>query len=142
MVTLFPALFFLLLVGVFLLLAYTRTGSVDRFPIKSRVIEFMTPRHPAELFAVISRGVGQFKLEDSDADRGLVLLTTTPTLGTWGFFYPVAIEALPSGGSRVRVGIASRVFQMGPLVTKWHKKCAEAIQSNVVAPLPTAQVVG
>lgn len=135
-------LFPLIVVGIFLLIAYTRSGRVDKFPMTKREILFTSQLEPQMLISQITKGVGEFKVEDADAENGLVLLTTKPTFGTWGFFYPVEISAQPGGGSIVRIGIKSRVIQIGPLVTKWHKKCAAAVEHATGTELPTARVVG
>jgi hypothetical protein len=46
----------------------------------------------------------------------------------WGFFYPAVVYA-DSAGTRVDLGIKSKVFQYGPLVTRAHRKLAHALAS-------------
>jgi hypothetical protein len=53
--------------------------------------------------------------------------------------FPVFIAPAPNGGSELTVGCASKVFQMGPLVTRAHDKAVQAIlQTLAVAPARVA----
>jgi hypothetical protein len=128
--------------GICLLIAFTRRGSVASVRLGGRVETFHSPLDPDAVFAVIARGVHPFKHEDSDAGSRLIVLGSNPTFATWGFFYPISIDPAPAGGSVVRVGIQSKVFQWGPLVTRWHHKCKSEIERAVNAELPSARVVG
>ncbi len=66
------------------------------------------------------------------------LLASPVSFFSWGFLYPVFIHAHGSG-SRIEVGIQSKFFQIGPVVTKWHRDCVAAIEQAVS--LPEARVV-
>lgn len=131
----------LVLVAVLYAVAAFRKGKVDSIGFSSRVLEFDVASDRTEVFMAISRGVDGFRKEDADAERGLILLTTGPSFATWGFFFPIILEELPEGGTRIRISISSRIFQVGPLVTKWHKKCLAAVESSV-GTLPLARIAG
>lgn len=140
-----PLTFFatiIVIVGVFLLIAFLRRGTVASQPMGSRIETFTTAMEPDAVFDTVARGFYPFKHEDSDRAARAIVLATSPTFATWGFFFPVHIEARPGGGSIVRVGIRSKLFQWGPLVTRWHLKCTRAIEQAVNAELPAARVVG
>jgi len=127
--------------GVCLAIALTRRGKVTSIAFGSRVAQIDTPLGPDAVFARLANGVSEFTLEDSDASTHTLLLSTTLTFATWGFFYPITIAPNPSGGSTVRIGIRSKVFQWGPLVTKWHRKCQTEIEGALGGELPAARVV-
>lgn len=128
-------------VGVFLLVAYLRRGTVASVRMGARVHEVETELAPDAAFAQLIRGVGTFQHADSDPATRAILLQTNPTFATWGFFYPISIQPGPRGGSRIRIGIKSKVIQWGPLVTKWHEQCRAACERAVKAELPKARVV-
>lgn len=128
-------------VGVFLLIAYLRRGTVASVTIGARVLSFESERAPTEVFGHLVNGAGKFAHADSDTQARMIVLETKPTFATWGFFYPVEITERPGGGSVVRIGIRSRVIQWGPLVTKWHRQCKMACERAVNAELPKARVV-
>lgn len=133
----------IVVVGLFVLVGFTRRGRVGSQRIGSRCETFTSPLDAAAVFEVLSRGLPPFRCEDADAGSLQIVLGSNPTFATWGFFYPVEIEALPGGdGSIVRVGINSKLIQWGPLVTRWHLKCLGAIRDAVTAKLPSARVVG
>ncbi len=131
-------------IAVLLVVAYSRSATVHSAPLTSKTIIVESKLPTAEVFERIQHGVGKFAHEDSDAARGIIILTTKPTFATWGFFYPVHISA-SAGGSTVTIGIRSRILQLGPLVTSAHRQCQKAIEQQLVGSatrdLPAARVV-
>lgn len=135
-----------IIIGLMVVIAFSRKGTIHSIPMGGRMSTFESPLDPDEVFARLASGVGTFKVEDRDPQTRSILLTTKPTLATWGFFYPIAITHNPGGGATIHIGIQSRLFQYGPLVTKWHKKCARAIEQTINDALidqqfPTARIV-
>ena len=71
-------------------------------------------------------------MHDSDAARGVVVLATGVTGFSWGFFYPIFVTASGSG-STLEIGIKSRIFQAGPVVTNNHKAAVAEIEQALKA---------
>jgi hypothetical protein len=119
-------------------IAAARVGKVATASLGSRRLEVHTPADPQTAFDRIAAiGGGKFKVDDKDANAKILVLSSGITFGTWGFLYPVYIHAAGSG-SRVEIGCSSKFIQLGPLVTRWHKLCVQAIE-EVLAP-PAARV--
>jgi hypothetical protein len=118
--------------GVFALLGYvvaiTSKGLNYLNAMPKRVMGFAAPQTPDVAYATLLNGVGGVNAPVTAADPAnrRILFAKSPGLFDWGFFYPVHITALPQGGSQIQVGIASRAFQWGPLVTKAHKAFTDA----------------
>jgi hypothetical protein len=129
----------LLLVVIGYLVAVSRTGKVAGASMGGRRLEVHTPADPKTAFERILTIGGKFKVDDRDPEGKILVLSSSVTFGTWGFLYPVYIHpAADGGGSHILIGIHSKFIQWGPLVTKWHKQCARAIE-ELLAP-PTARV--
>lgn len=126
--------------------AATRTGTVHSVPLGARRLTVVSSLAPQEIIARLRAGVEGFEAEHADPAIGAVLLSSRPTLATWGFFYPVLVSEAADGTSRVEIGISSKLFQWGPLVTRWHHRCRDAVERAVgdqlgLGELPTARVV-
>ena len=50
-----------------------------------------------------------------------------------GFFYPIILTAKGDGVTKVEVGIKSRFLQVGPIVTKEHRRCIGGIKARLRA---------
>ena len=106
------------------LVAYTRKGRIAKVAMTSRRIVLHTAAPPNVVFHWIAQYCPHgYAVDDADPAHGIVLLSSKPTLTTWGFFYPVVIS-VEGTGSRVDLGIRSKLFQVGPLVTRAHQKAA------------------
>jgi len=128
-----------------LVIAYTRTKTLQGTTMGSKTLTIHSNLPVAEAYKRLCNGVGKFAVADANESRQAVLLTTKPTFATWGFFYPVFIVQ-SQAGCQLTVGIRSRLFQVGPLVTRAHKECVAAIEIQLGSPsigqdLPSAQVV-
>jgi len=125
----FPVVFVVVLLGVMLLVAFTRKGSVDTIAMTARRIKLHTTAPPDMVYTWLTQHCPTgYSVEDHDAARGIVILSSRPTAFTWGFFYPAVIHA-EGAGTRVDLGIKSKLFQYGPLVTRAHGKLAHALAS-------------
>ncbi len=135
-------LIMLVVLGIALVIAFVRKGKVTTITMGSTSRTLASNLTVLEAFDRLSAGVASFRVEDISKDMSAILLTNGPTLGTWGFFYPVVISPSADGGSLIQIGIRSRIFQLGPLVTKWHRKCVAEIEDALGGgALPTARVV-
>ena len=125
-----PWVFFvvpLVVVVIGYLIASTRRGSVSGTRIGSRRHTIHNAADPQLVFDRITAIGHPFRIDDSDPQTKRIVLSTSPTFGTWGFFYPIEIKASPTGGTQIDIGIASKFVQIGPLVTKWHNKAKDSI---------------
>ena len=132
------ALVLLTVFGVGYLVALTRKGRAASARLGSRRLTLRVPMDPATAFARLSGLRGRLKVDDADAQRKVLVLSSPVTFGSWGFLYPVFISEEP-GGSCIQIGIHSKVVQLGPLVTRAHRQCAEDV--GRVLGLPPARTV-
>ncbi len=111
----FTAVVMAVLIGVSLLVAFTRKGSVATVAMTARRIKLHTAAPPPEMVYTwhTQHCPAGYSVEDHDAARGIVILASRPTAFTWGFFYPAVIHA-EGAGTRVDLGIKSKLFQYGP----------------------------
>jgi hypothetical protein len=122
---------FLFLIAVAYVVAFTRKGNV-RMAMSSSQRELRSPASPDDVVARI-RQLGPPYTIDA-AEGPVVILSSGVTFASWGFFYPVHVH--PEGtGSKIVVGVASKVFQIGPIVTRAHAKCVAAIEAALSIPV-------
>ncbi|HEY6034277.1 MAG TPA: hypothetical protein VIV58_08460 [Kofleriaceae bacterium] len=107
--------------------AFMRKGKVGMaMPSRQRVLDVESS--PAEAFRQLLHIARPFVIDDHDAKLNVVIVSKPVALfGGWGFFFPVFIAPGARGGSVLTVGCKSKVFQMGPLVTRAHDKAVQAI---------------
>lgn len=125
----------MLVVG--LVVALLRRGSVGGTTIGSRRLELHSPADPMTVYARLTQIGGKYTVDAADPAGKIVVLSSRPTFATWGFFYPIRIHASGSG-SRIEIGIRSRFLQLGPMVTRDHNQCLEAVAQ--LLGLPEARV--
>jgi hypothetical protein len=119
--------------------AFMRKGKVGMaMPGRRRVIHVNIT--PAETYKQLLHIARPYVVDDFDAKLNVVIVSKPVALfGGWGFFFPVFIAADPNGGSELTIGCKSKVFQMGPLVTRQHDKAVNAIlQTLALAPARVA----
>ncbi len=80
-----------------------------------------------------------YKVEDVAPDGSRVILGTSITFFSYGFFYPIYFSVEPGGSTIVEVGIVSRAFQWGPVVSFNHDKVFNMVRQAVLPYVPTAQ---
>ena len=110
-----------------------KTGAEYLQAMPSRKLRFTTETPPDKIMAALASGVPEAKatLMQTDEKTARLVLASPMSLATWGFWYPIHITPAPGGGSQVDVGITSRGFQWGPLVTKAHKNFIAMVQARV-----------
>ena len=73
-----------------------------------------------------------YKIELFDESNGNLVLGDAASLTSWGFFYPVFVR--PQGAETlVEVGIKSRSWQVGPIVTRHHDRCFNWMRAAILA---------
>ena len=122
---------FLVLIAVAYVVAFTRKGNV-RMGMSSSTREIHSPASPQDVLARLQMIGTPYHIDA--AEGPIVILSSPVSFGSWGFFYPVHVHAEGSG-SRIVVGISSKVFQIGPLVTRAHNRCVEAIEATLSVPV-------
>jgi hypothetical protein len=118
-------------------IAFTRKGKVASATLGARNQELHSPAPPAEVFAKISAIGHPYKVDDRDPNTHALVLSSPVTFFSWGFFYPVFLHA-EGTGTRIQIGVHSKLIQMGPVVTNAHNKCVAAIEQALS--VPTARV--
>ncbi len=121
----------MLALAVAYVVAFSRKGNV-RMAMSSTTREIHSPASPEEVVGRIKH-IGAPYVVDA-AEGPIVILASGVTFASWGFFYPVHVHAEGSG-SKIVVGISSKVFQIGPVVTRAHGKCVEAIEAALSVPV-------
>ena len=118
---------------IMILVATQRKMPASAAKQTSRRLTLTSPLAPAAVIAKLQQAQWRrIKVHDSDAARGVVVLATGVTGFSWGFFYPVFVT--PSGsGSTIEIGIKSRIFQAGPVVTNSHKAAVAEIEQALKA---------
>ncbi|WP_436499185.1 hypothetical protein [Actinokineospora sp. HUAS TT18] len=112
---------------VFLVVAFTRKGSAATATMTKRRMVLHSAVPPATVYNwLVYHCPPGYSVDDQDPSRGIVILSSRPSLFTYGFFYPAFVYQ-EGTGTRIEVGIKSRAIQVGPLVTRDHRKLAYAL---------------
>jgi hypothetical protein len=115
-------------------IALTRKGRVSSAKLGSRRKEFFVQADIESAFRTISAMRGKFTADDRDPATKVIVLSSPVSFATWGFIFPVYLHAAGTMGTRVELGCSSKLFQLGPLVTKAHNDCEAAIQAALSIP--------
>jgi hypothetical protein len=120
-------------VAVIIFIAILRKMPAATAPRTARQMTLESPLPPQAVFEKLKNGAWRcIKVHDSDPDRLVVVLASSVTVFSYGFFYPVFIAAKGSG-STLEVGIKSRAVQWGPVVTHNHKAAVAEIEQALRA---------
>jgi hypothetical protein len=89
-----------------------------------RLLRFTINQSPQTLIEQVTLLARTFNYTIVDIDKsiGRIILSSSINWMSWGFFYPVYFLIQNDGNTLVEVGIKSRLYQYGPLVTRAHKK--------------------
>jgi hypothetical protein len=137
-----PFLVAIAMVALGFLVAFSRRGSVSSARFDYRAIKLRTAGDPDAVFERIRELPSvnpRYRLDDEDPGQRILVLSSNPSLFSWGFFYPVVVTATAGGGAEIRIDIQSRFIQFGPVVSHNRQRCAEAIEK--LLSLPAARVV-
>src|SRR5205085_2504810 len=115
----------LVLVGLLLIIAASRKGSPALKRRPKRVQSFVSRMSLGITLKTIIRYAQQsgYKIEFLDEVKGHLVLSDSPTLTSFGFFYPIyltpqsPIYLTPQSEveTLVEVGITSKLWQIGPI---------------------------
>jgi len=124
-----------IIVAIFFIVAALRKGTSAVKNKPSKLLSFSTEVQPNDVFKIVIKYAQQsgYKVDDLDETNGRVILSDSATLISYGFFYPVYIEKQTGGNTLVEVGIKSKIFQYGFLVTRNREKCFNGIKAAVFA---------
>ena len=114
-------------------IAFARKGHVSSTKVGSRRLEVRSLADPATVFRLIAALRAPFTVDDKDPSANILVLSSPVTFFTWGFLYPVVLHA-DGTGTRIEIGCHSRFIQMGPLVSRAHRKCADTIEQALSIP--------
>lgn len=114
--------------------AYRRKGRVDATPIGSRIIEIQTAGAPADVFAAIGAIGPPYRVDDQLEAKHTLVLSSPPSIWSYGFLYPIVIRARDGGGSTILVGVCSRLIHVGPGMGHAQARCAKAIEELLTVP--------
>ena len=73
-----------------------------------------------------------YKIEIFDEDNSNLVLSDAPSLTSYGFFYPIFVRS-QGAETLVEVGIKSRSWQVGPIVTRHHDRCFNWTKAAILA---------
>ena len=102
-----------------------------------RRVSMTVPLKPPIIAARLAQQMkdGGYTVDEIAPDDSFILLSDDASATSWGFYYPIYLSPEGSHQTQVEVGIQSKVMQMGPVVTKHHRRCVAMIKKvlNVVA---------
>lgn len=91
------------------------------------------------VFARLLQVAGGFRLDDSDASRKILVLSSATTLWSAGFLFPIHVRQ-DIIGSIVVIGIRSKSISIGLVrVSRAHARCAAEVSQ--LLGLPSARIV-
>ena len=128
----------ILAIIIVIILSFLSNKRDSSFVLKKKpknLMELKTKLLPNEVITTINNDVSlklDYKVESFDVEKKNIVLSSSGTLFSWGFFYPIYITS-QDDLSVVEIGIRSKLYQGGPIGgpirTKQHKKCFHAIKS-------------
>ncbi|HEY0254456.1 MAG TPA: hypothetical protein VGC41_23170 [Kofleriaceae bacterium] len=121
---------FLIAIVLGYVIAFTRKGRTS-MAMPGRKQDIYTPASPDEVFDLVKRMSGTYKVDDADPNSKIIVLSSSVSFFSWGFLYPVFIAPDGRGGTQITIGCTSKLVQMGPLVTRAHNQCVEAVERAI-----------
>ena len=74
-----------------------------------------------------------YKIEFLDEANGNLVLSDSPSLTSFGFFYPIYLTSNGETDTVVEVGIKSKVWQIGPIRARHHERCFNGMKAAILA---------
>ncbi|MFA5366761.1 MAG: hypothetical protein WC333_02675 [Dehalococcoidia bacterium] len=121
----------IIIAGIGLIIASKKRGSVYLGAKSGQRQSFSTAGSPKETLKAIclfAKETG-YKIAAIDEPKGQVVFEESASLLSWGFFFPVSVTQQSNGSTLVEVGIESKLVQVGPIVSRNHKRCVKGIKS-------------
>jgi hypothetical protein len=123
-----------LLASTLYVFAFRRKGRVGATQIGASVIRLASPAPPSEVFDVIAAIGPPHHVDDADQDKLALVLSSRPSVWSYGFLYPVVIHPADDGGSVLEIGVKSRLIHIGPGMGFAHARCVKAIEALLTVP--------
>jgi|TARA_Y100000294_G_C8421664_1_gene283060 hypothetical protein len=110
----------LVIVGFFFVIASLRKGSsvVKKKPRKLN--SFTSELPPDKIFKLVAQlpQRSKYKIDNIDETNMTIIISSSASAMSYGFFFPVYITQQTDGKTLVEVGIKGKIPQYGPVVTK------------------------
>ena len=135
MISLFLLAFTLIMLGLGISIAQMRSGSSVLGQRTRRSQSFTTALHPEEAVMTIIHFAQQdgYKIPAVDLDNNELVLEEPTSVMNWGFFFPVIVTRQSDKSTLVEIGIKSKFYQYGPIVSRSHERCINGIKSALYA---------
>lgn len=114
--------------------AFRRKGSVRDTRIGVRHLELTSPGTTYDVFDKIAAIGPPYHVDDADRTKLILVLSSRPSIWSYGFLYPVVVREREGGGSTITIGVASRLIHIGPGMGHAHERCARAIEALLTVP--------
>ena len=116
-----------------------RKGRVATATLGSRRLELRSSADADTVFAKLLQVGGGFRVDDSDASKKILVLSSPTTLWSSGHLYPVHVRQ-DIIGSLIIIGIRSKSLSVGIVrKSRAHERCAAELSQ--LLGLPSARVV-
>ena len=118
-----------------LIIAAMRRGSFMTDSKPRRLQSFTTECNQKETMKAIIRFAQQsdYKISGIDEVKGQLVLEESASYTSWGFFFPILVSWQPNNTTLVEIGIKSKLFQVGPIVSRRHEYCVNGIKAAIFA---------
>lgn len=125
----------IVIVCIGLFVASTRKGSSAMGSRPKKIQSFSTTSSAEDTLKSIIRFAQQsgYKISALDETSNQVVLEESASATSWGFFFPVFVARQGNGSTLIEVGIKSKLFQIGPVVSRSHDKCVNGIKAALFA---------
>jgi hypothetical protein len=118
-----------------LIIAAMRRGSSVLGSKSRRLQSVSIAGSPQETLKAIIRFAQQagYKIAAMDEAKGQLVLEEAASATSWGFFFPVSVTRGSDGSTLIEVGIKSKLFQIGPIMSRSHDRCINGIKAALFA---------
>ena len=117
----------------------SRRGRVANAVIGARRLELRSSADADTVFAKLLEIGGDFRVDDADASKRILVLSSPTTLWSSGFLYPVHVRQ-DIIGSVIVIGIRSKSISVGVVrKSRAHQRCSAELSQ--LLGLPSARVV-
>ncbi len=128
---------FPLAIGSFFMLVHiskTRNATSLLIQKPKQLLKFSTNQSPQTIIEHVTllARTFNFTIEDINERIGRIILGSYFNWTSWGFFYPVYVSIQNDEKTLVEVGIKSRLYQYGPVVTRAHKKFYNKVKNAIL----------
>lgn len=121
----------IIIAGIAFIISAMRKGSSVMESKPSRLESFEIKKAPQEALKAVIQSAQQagYKVSAMDENRGRVVFEEGASATSVGFFFPIFISQSTNNSSLIEVGIKSKLFQVGPIVSRSHEKFLSGIKA-------------